>query len=91
MSAEMIKTVTSASGSAFHKFLGTLKASDMSGQMGELIGRWQNDYIHEELSFWIPIWEREVANDPEGAEEEDPPRQEAIEAARTLLRFFNKL
>lgn len=88
MSAEMIKTVTSENASAFHQFINTLKASDYSGHMGEVITNWQTEYMHEELKFWESIWEREVASDPTSASQEDPPRQEALEAARTLLRFF---
>ena len=88
MSAEMIKTVTSENASVFHQFINTLKASDYSGHMGEVITNWQTEYMHEELKFWESIWEREVASDPTLASQEDPPRQEALEAARTLLRFF---
>ena len=88
MSVEMIKTVTSGNASAFHQFINTLKASDYSGHMGEIITRWQTEYMHEELKFWESRWEKEVANDPEDAATEDPPRAEAAAACRTLLRFF---
>ena len=88
MSAEMIKTVTSGNASAFHQFINTLKASDYSGRMGEVITNWQSEYMREELKFWESMWESEVARNPTLASQEDPPRQEALEAARTLLRFF---
>jgi hypothetical protein len=88
MSEDMIRTVTSGNASAFHQFINTLKASDYSGHMGEVVTRWQTEYMHEELKFWESMWEREIASDSELAATEDPPRQEALQAARTLLRFF---
>lgn len=88
MKIEIIETVISEDASEFLEIMNMLKQTDMYGDIGETVNNWQCDYMCRELQYWISMWEEDIATSPEIAALENPPRQEAIEAARTLIKFF---